>query len=520
VPVEKLQDGDGSQIGRYTLLGRLGTGEGGVAYLGRAPGNRLVAIMRFREELAKDKRFRDDFDRWARDARRDDGDLGSLVVEADSDKQRVVEADSDERRPWLAVRYDDGLLLDAAAVRPLPPSLVIALAAGLARELAANGNRRDLKPSDVLITRDGPQLLAASAAPEPDSLDSPETVEFVSPEQAFEGPAGPASDIFRLGAVLAFAASGQKPYGTGSRDKIRRRILKNPPELGELPASLRSLIESCLDLEPTDRPTAAELLLSDPIAKNPKEADWDNALAQGWLRRILHPTERAQRRPLDRPDGAWNDVIRVDSELSPRNQSLRRDWALLLGVGPEMPPWWNWRERYPARSATDGEEEPIGPVSKDPISEKPVKRHRKAVTVSVTAAISATIAAAISVPITIAATSHSSPPASAPSVSPSATSSQAASALQEGQPANLQVGSPSSTVAETITWSAPASGPAPHQYEIWVNGKELRVVPGNATQYPATGLTPGDNYTFTVVAIGANGQSESSERTVRASGQC
>ena len=82
----------------------------------------------------------------------------------------------------------------------------------------------------------------------------------MSPEQADGREVGPPSDIFSLGAVLAFAATGEGPFGTGSTPALVYRLVFGPPDLDRLPAEVRPLIARCLDKDPARRPTAARLL--------------------------------------------------------------------------------------------------------------------------------------------------------------------------------------------------------------------------------------------------------------------
>jgi eukaryotic-like serine/threonine-protein kinase len=132
--------------------------------------------------------------------------------------------------PWLATSYiARPSLADAVAARgPLPAASVLRLAAGLAEGLAAIHSagvvHRDLKPSNVLLAEDGPRLidLGISRSLEASALTGTGTVigspGFMSPEQAEDRDVGPPSDIFSLGAVLTFAATG-----AGPSDPVARR---------------------------------------------------------------------------------------------------------------------------------------------------------------------------------------------------------------------------------------------------------------------------------------------------------
>ncbi len=152
----------------------------------------------------------------------------------------------------------------------LPVRAVLELAAGLAEGLraihAAGIVHRDLKPSNVLLAPDGPRVIdfGISRAVEASALTHTGIVVgspgFMSPEQAEGGEVGPATDIFSLGAVLAYAATGEGPFGTGSTPALVYRVVHNPPSLDRVPAEVRPLIDRCLAKDPGQRPTARELL--------------------------------------------------------------------------------------------------------------------------------------------------------------------------------------------------------------------------------------------------------------------
>jgi eukaryotic-like serine/threonine-protein kinase len=260
--LDELQPGDPRRIGPYWLEGRLGSGGMGRVYLGRSPGGRNVAIKVIRADLAENPDFRARFAREASAARKVSGIFTAPVVDADLDGPV----------PWLATSYIAGPSLgDAVAERgPMPPALVLRLAAGLAEGLAAihaaGVVHRDLKPSNVLLAEDGPRLIdfGISRSVESISLTRTGTVVgspgFMSPEQAEGRPVGPPSDIFSLGAVLTFAATGEGPFGEGSTVALLYRVVASEPNIQGVPDELRPLIERCLAKDPRQRPTAAQLL--------------------------------------------------------------------------------------------------------------------------------------------------------------------------------------------------------------------------------------------------------------------
>jgi eukaryotic-like serine/threonine-protein kinase len=276
--LDELQAGDPRRIGPYWLEGRLGSGGMGRVYLGRSPGGRHVAIKVIRAELAENADFRARFAHEASAARKVSGIFTAPVVDADLDGPI----------PWLATSYIAGpSLSDAIAERgPMPAALVLRLAAGLAEGLAAihaaGVVHRDLKPTNVLLAEDGPRLIdfGISRSMETTSLTRTGMVVgspgFMSPEQAEGRPIGPPSDVFSLGAVLTFAATGEGPFGEGSTVALLYRVVTSEPNTRGLPAEIRPMIERCLAKDERQRPTAAALLaqlstadvVADPAREN------------------------------------------------------------------------------------------------------------------------------------------------------------------------------------------------------------------------------------------------------------
>ncbi|MFD5463463.1 serine/threonine-protein kinase [Kitasatospora sp. NPDC127059] len=254
---------DPRRVGAYRLLRRLGSGGMGRVYLGRTAGGRAVAVKVVRTELADDTEFRARFRQEVAAARRVGGAWTAPVLDADTEGEP----------PWVATGYVAGPAL-AAAVQdhgPLPEAAVRALGVGLAGALAhVHGLglvHRDVKPSNVLITLDGPRLIDFGIARALDAtsgftrsgyvVGSPG---FMSPEQANGQPAGPAGDVFSLGAVLAFAATGVHPFGEGvSAAVLLYRVLHEEPDVSGVPDALRTVVLRCLAKDPAARPTPQQL---------------------------------------------------------------------------------------------------------------------------------------------------------------------------------------------------------------------------------------------------------------------
>jgi len=270
---EDLQPTDPESVGPYRLLGRLGGGGMGQVYLARSPGGRLVAVKVIRPELTSEQGFRARFAREVAAARTVSGVFTAPVVDADPEGPL----------PWLATAYVPGPSLAAAVAErgPLPPGVVLTLGAGLAEGLqaihAARLVHRDLKPSNVLLADDGPRVIdfGISRATDASFLTQTGTIigspGFLSPEQAAGLEVGPPSDVFSLGAVLAFAATGQGPFGSGTAPALVYRVVNAAPDLSAVPEQVRSVIERCLVRNPFSRPTAGDLLASFGAAQRTPE---------------------------------------------------------------------------------------------------------------------------------------------------------------------------------------------------------------------------------------------------------
>jgi outer membrane protein assembly factor BamB len=257
-----LEREDPRQVGRFRIVARLGAGGMGQVFLARSPAGRPIAVKVVRPELGEDGEFRRRFAREVAAARRVNGAFTAGVVDADPDGSPA----------WLATVYVPGVPLGeaVAAHGPWPARSVLALGAGLAEALeaihAAGVVHRDLKPSNVLLASDGPRVIdfGISAATETSMLTRTGTTMgtpgFMSPEQLTGDPVGPESDVFSLGEVLAYTATGTGPFGTGSAHALAYRTVHEQPDLDGIPPELRAVIADCLAKRPGERPTVPALL--------------------------------------------------------------------------------------------------------------------------------------------------------------------------------------------------------------------------------------------------------------------
>ncbi|MFB7295766.1 bifunctional serine/threonine-protein kinase/ABC transporter substrate-binding protein [Streptomyces rubiginosohelvolus] len=256
-----LTSEDPRAVGPYRTLVRLGAGGMGVVYLARSAGGSLAAVKVIRAEHAADPGFRARFRREAEAAARI---TGPWVVP-------VLGADTEAREPWLATAFVPGpsLAQVVAAGGPLPPVTVRALGSRLAEALAAVHEagliHRDVKPGNVLLALDGPRLIdfgiarheGATALTATGAVIG--TPGYLAPEQASAGPLGPPCDVFSLGCVLVYAATGRGPFGEGGGAGALFRTVHEEPDLTGVPPGLTPLIAACLAKDPAARPTASRV---------------------------------------------------------------------------------------------------------------------------------------------------------------------------------------------------------------------------------------------------------------------
>src|SRR5580693_654481 len=262
--VEPLADYDPRQVGGFRLQARLGAGGMGRVFLGYSPGGRPVAVKVVHPDLARDPEFMQRFRR----------EVAAAQSVSDAYTAAVVGAGPDDSPPWLATTFVAGPSLADLVTRsgPLPEDAVWRLAGGLAEALQAIHAHglvhRDLKPGNILIAADGPRVIdfGISRTTEGTVVTATHTTigtpAYMSPEQAQGHQVGPSSDVFSLGSVLAFAATGAAPFGSSGTEMfaIAYRVVNGEPELSRVPWSLRPVIDACLAKDPAARPAVGQLI--------------------------------------------------------------------------------------------------------------------------------------------------------------------------------------------------------------------------------------------------------------------
>jgi transcriptional regulator with XRE-family HTH domain len=265
VALSPLAQGDPSRIGSFRLLSRIGGGAMGEVFLATSRDGRLVAVKRIRAEYARDAVFR------ARFAK----EVAAVRAVTCGRTPVLIDADTEAERPWITTAYIPGPSL-AQAVElsgALPEPLVLALGGQLAEALAAIHDagivHRDLKPSNILLDGDGPKVIdfGISRALDGTALTATGsrlgTAGYTAPELAEGGRTLPAGDVFALGCVLAYAATGVTPFGGGADAQVLYRIVHEPPDPRALACedeTLRALIAACLAKDPDARPTPRDII--------------------------------------------------------------------------------------------------------------------------------------------------------------------------------------------------------------------------------------------------------------------
>jgi len=250
-----------ASLGPYRLQDKLGEGGMGVVHLARDPEGRLVAVKVLRSLTEQDDTGRRRMIREVETMRR----VRSPYV------AEVIDADVTGEFPYVVTRYVPGPTLEESIRQrgPLSAAGVELLANGLAQALAAIHAagivHRDLKPGNVILAEDHAVVIDFGIAQPTGATRLTQTgmvmgtPGYLAPEVIKGEPSSPASDIHSWGATVAFAATGQAPYGTGSFETIFFRVISGRADLSGVPGSLVPLVSAALAADSARRPTAAWL---------------------------------------------------------------------------------------------------------------------------------------------------------------------------------------------------------------------------------------------------------------------
>ena len=311
--MKALAADDPRVIGEYRLRAQLGAGGMGRVYLGLSPAGRAVAVKVVHPDLASDAEFLRRFGQEVAAARAVSGIYTAPVVASGLN----------ERPPWLATAFVPGPPLDQVVGEngPLPEQALWPLLGGLVEALqaihACGVVHRDLKPANVLLATDGPRVIdfGISRAADGTALTAAGVVfgtpGFMSPEQAEGRGADPASDVFALGCVVAYAAAGAGPFGTGTAAAILYRVVHSEPVLDGIPSRLREVIAACLAKDPAARPTLRALsgaISGGMDATGPSAvAFWPSSVAGliGAYQARLEQETRGGSRPVEAEGFSW-----------------------------------------------------------------------------------------------------------------------------------------------------------------------------------------------------------------------
>ncbi|MFI2378150.1 PQQ-binding-like beta-propeller repeat protein [Streptomyces sp. NPDC018964] len=280
------------------------------SYLARGGGGRTVTVTAAEPRLATVSVFRSRFRQEVAAARL----AGPWALP-------VLDSAPDDPVPWFASPFTPSLsLAEAVALAgPLPEPVVRVLGAALAETLertrtAVGGAFQGLGPEVVLLAADGPRISAfgplgaATAAAEGPGGGLAVTLGYLTPEQVAGHRPGPPADVFVLGTLLAYAATGTNPFGANdagtdspdadhtdhadhagvrpvagdvsrgaARHRAAERIAHQEPDLASVPEELRAVLARCLAKDPARRPEPS--VLAAVLAPSGAAA----SVSAGWL---------------------------------------------------------------------------------------------------------------------------------------------------------------------------------------------------------------------------------------------
>lgn len=296
----------------------------GVVYLA-TDGSKSAAVKTVHPQLLHEPGFRQ---RFAREA--------DAVRSVSSPRvAQLLEAQLNADPAFLAFAYIEGPTLASRIARygPLEGDELVAFAAALADGLAgihaAGVTHRDIKPSNLICRPDGPVIIDFGVAVVAEATSLTGTgltigsVGWMAPEQASGRALGPSCDLFSWAATVAFAASGEPPFGTGRSDAVIYRILHEEPSVPALPDKLDSLVRAALSKTPDERPTAREVL----------EALVDGDITSvGADDQVTHLLERSWTMPMEATPNAATSIAPQPARVKRRAVAAATAAAVVLAV--------------------------------------------------------------------------------------------------------------------------------------------------------------------------------------------
>ncbi|MFF0448686.1 protein kinase [Streptomyces sp. NPDC004609] len=341
----RLRREDPRVVGSFRIHRRLGAGGMGVVYLGSDRRGQRVALKVIRPDLAEDQEFRSRFAREVSAARRIRGGCTA----------RLVAADLEAERPWFATQYVPGPSLHdkVAEEGVLRAAEVAAIGAALSEGLVAVHEagvvHRDLKPSNILLSPKGPRIIdfgiawatgASTLTHVGTAVGSPG---FLAPEQVRGVAVTPATDVFALGATLAYAATADSPFGHGGSEVMLYRVVHEEPHLHGVPDALAPLLRACLAKDPEERPSTLQLSMrlkeiaareAQGLSEARPPAQRDRVEADRPTSRYPERQERTER--MDRPSRSGRTDRAERTERAERAE--RADRRTAGGSGPRSQP--------------------------------------------------------------------------------------------------------------------------------------------------------------------------------------
>ena len=334
VPLEPLAGDDPDRVGDFRLLGRLGAGGMGVAYLAAGPTQNWVVVKTVWKHLAADRSFRARLSRELDAMGRAFGPHTASLLDSD------VQADP----PWFAMEFIPGMTLtrrvdDSGA---LAMAEVVALAAAMVDVLVsvhgAGIVHRDLKPSNIMMSPTGPKLIDFGIADMSEGTQLTKTgmvlgsTGWLAPEQVRGDQVTSATDIHAWALCVLYAATGAPPFGADNSTATMYKVLEAIPVIPEqIPSPLRELLSAAVAKEPSHRPTLERLSselnpVQVQVAPAPTTPVFDTTPtpAQGMLTTPVASTPVAAPRPPDRPQPGAADTGRPAG---------RRWWPVAVGIG-------------------------------------------------------------------------------------------------------------------------------------------------------------------------------------------